>query len=79
MYVSVSSFKIFVDDDVSFIENLPSYDCSSSEFCEPHYKHIVKIIKNFQFLMLISKGPNYQSQKCRTSVNVENPQSLLSH
>ena len=65
MYVciyTVSSLKIFVDDDVSFIENLPSYDCSSSEFCEPHYKHIVKIIKNFQFLKLISEGPNYRSQ-----------------
>ena len=33
---TVSSLKIQVDEDVSFVENLPMCDCSASEFCDPY-------------------------------------------
>ena len=75
---TVSSLKIFVDDDVSFVENLPSCDCLNSEFCDPHHKHIVsgdlRIIRNSKLRKLISKGPNYREpkmqnfRKCRESI-----------
>ena len=75
---TVSSLNIFVDDDVSFVENLPSCDCSTSEFCDPHHKHIVsgdlRIIANPKLRKLFSKGPNYREpkmqnfHKCRESI-----------
>ena len=47
---TVSSLNVMVDEDVSFVHNLPSCDCVSSEFCDPHHKHIVsgdlRIISN---------------------------------
>ena len=38
---TVSSLNVCVDEDVSFVENLPLCDCSTSQFCDPHHKHIV--------------------------------------
>ena len=75
---TVSSLKICVDEDVSFVENLPTCDCSSSEFCDPHHKHIVsgdlRIISNAKLRKLFSKGPNYREpkmlnyRKCKQSI-----------
>ena len=75
---TVSSLKICVDEDVSFVENLPSCDCSNSEFCDPHHKHIVsgdlRIISNPKLRKLFSKGPNYREpkmlnyRKCKQSI-----------
>ena len=75
---TVSSLNTFVDEDVSFIENLPSCDCINSEFCDPHHKHIVsgdlRIITNTKLRKLISKGPNYREpkmlnyHKCKQSI-----------
>ena len=75
---TVSSLKIVVDDDVSFVENLPSCDCNNSEFCDPHHKHIVsgdlRIIANQKLRKLFSKGPNYREpkmlnyRKCKQSI-----------
>ena len=66
---TVSSLKIQVDEDVSFVENLPSCDCANSEFCDPHHKHIVsgdlRIISNTKLRKLFSKGPNYREPKMR--------------
>ncbi len=75
---TVSDLNICVDEDVSFVENLPSCDCTSSEFCDPHHKHIVsgdlRIISNTKLRKIISKGPNYREpkmlnyQKCKKSI-----------
>ena len=75
---TVSSLKIAVDEDVSFVENLPSCDCSDSEFCDPHHKHVVtgdlRFITNPKLRKLLSKGPNYREpkmlnyRKCRQSI-----------
>ena len=64
---TVSSLNIVVDEDVSFVQNLPSCDCQNSEFCDPHHKHIVtgnlRIISNAKLRKLFSKGPNYREPK----------------
>ena len=70
--------KIVVDDDVSFVENLPSCDCINSEFCDPHHQHIVsgdlRIITNQKLRKLFSKGPNYREprmlnyNKCKIAI-----------
>ena len=75
---TVSSLKIQVDEDVSFVENLPMCDCSASEFCDPHHNHIIsgdlRIINNSKLRKLFSKGPNYREpttlnyRKCRQSI-----------
>ena len=75
---TVSSLKVCVDEDVSFVENLPSCDCINSEFCDPHHKHIVsgdlRVISNLKLRKLISKGPNYREpkmlnfRKCKQSI-----------
>ena len=75
---TVSSLRIHVVDNVSFVENLPSCDCENSEFCDPHHKHIVcgdlRIITNSKLRKLISKGPNYREpkmqnyRKCKESI-----------
>ena len=75
---TVSSLKVFVDEDVSFVENLPMCDCTNSEFCDPHHKHIVsgdlRIISNTKLRKLFSKGPNYREpkmlnyRKCKQSI-----------
>ena len=72
---TVSSLKIEVDEDVSFVENLLTCDCSASQFCDPHHNHIVsgdlRIIDNSKLRKLFSKGPNYREpttlkyRKCR--------------
>ena len=75
---TVSSLIVHVDEDVSFVENLPSCDCADSEFCDPHHKHIVsgdlRIITNTKLRKLFSKGPNYRVpttlnyRKCKQSI-----------
>ena len=75
---TVSSLDIRVDEDVSFVQNLPSCDCSASQFCDPHHKHIVsgdlRIITNPKLRKLFSKGPNYREpttlnyRKCKQSI-----------
>ena len=63
---------------VSFVHNLPSCECSNSEFSDPHHKHIVsgdlRIIENSKLRKLLSKGPNYREpktlnyKKCKQSI-----------
>ena len=75
---TVSSLMVHIDEDVSFVENLPSCDCADSEFCDPHHKHIVsgdlRIITNTKLRKLFSKGPNYREpttlnyRKCKQSI-----------
>lgn len=64
---AINSIHIDIDEDVSVIHNLPSCDCSSSRFCDPHHKHIVtgdlRIIDNEKLRWLFSKGPNYRESK----------------
>ena len=64
---AVNSVHIDIDEDVSIIQNLPSCDCTSSKFCDPHHKHIVtgdlRIIENQKLRWLFSKGPNYREAK----------------
>ena len=75
---TVSSLSVMVDEEVSFVENLPSCDCTNSEFCNPHHKHIVtgdlRLITNSKLRKLLSKGPNYREpkmlnyRKCKLSI-----------
>ena len=75
---AINSVRIEIDEDVSVIHNLPSCECSSSPFCDPHHKHIVtgdlRIIENQKLRRLFSKGPNYREvkpfnlKKCKESV-----------
>ena len=75
---TISSLDIVVDDDISFVRNLPSCDCQNSEFCDPHHKHIVtgdlRVVSNQKLRKLLSKGPNYREpktlnyHKCKQSI-----------
>ena len=64
---TVSTLNIVVDEDVSFVQNLPSCECSNPEFCDPHHRHIITgdlpIITNQKLRKLFSKGPNYREPK----------------
>ena len=64
---TVSSLNIFVDEDLSFVENLPSCDCHSSPFCDPSHQHIItgdlRVISNQKLRKLFTKGPNYREPK----------------
>ena len=75
---TVSSLRIVVDEDISFVENLPSCNCENSEFSDPYHKHIIsgdlRIITNTKLRKLFSKGPNYREpkmlnyHKCKQSI-----------
>ena len=75
---TVASLNVSVDEEVSFVNNLPSCECQNSEFCDPHHKHIVsgdlRIIENSKLRKLLSKGPNYREpkmlnyKKCKSSI-----------
>lgn len=75
---TVSSLNIMVDEDTSFVHNLPTCNCQNSEFCDPHHKHIVsgdlRIVSNEKLRKLLSKGPNYREpktlnyKKCKQSI-----------
>ena len=64
---------------MSFVRDLPSCDCQSSEFCDPHHKHIVsgdlRVVSNQKLRKLLSKGPNYREprtlnyNKCKKEIN----------
>ena len=75
---TVSSLDIVVDEDISFVRNLPSCECKDSEFCDPFHKHIVSgdlpVVTNQKLRKLLSKGPNYREpktlnyHKCKKSI-----------
>ena len=75
---TVTSISTMVDEDVAFVNNLPSCDCQNSNFCDPHHKHIVsgdlRIVSNEKLRKLLSKGPNYREpktlnyRKCKQSI-----------
>ena len=64
---TVSSLDVVVDEDVSFIRNLPSCECEHSEFQDPHHKHIItgdlRVVQNQKLRKLLTKGPNYREPK----------------
>ena len=64
---TVSSLDIVVDEDVSFVRNLPSCECQSSEFKDPHHNHIItgdlRVVQNQKLRKLLTKGPNYREPK----------------
>ena len=76
---TVANLDVFVDEDVSFVHNLPTCNCENSEFCDPEHKHVVtgdlRIITNAKLRKLFSKGPNYREhktlnyQKCKQSID----------
>ena len=75
---TVTCINVEIDEDVSFVTNLPSCDCDSSSFSDPHHKHIVtgdlRIIENSKLRKLLSKGPSFRESKtinyskCKTSI-----------
>ena len=64
---TVSSLDIVVDDDVSFVRNLPSCECENSEFCDPHHQHVItgdlRVVSNQKLRKLLTKGPNYREAR----------------
>ena len=64
---TVLALQVIVDDDISFVENLPSCDLYNSEFWDLHHKHIVsgdlRVITNPKLRKLFSKAPNYREPK----------------
>ena len=85
---TVSSLNVIVDEDVSFVQNLPTCDCSNSTFCDPHHKHIVsgdlRIVSNPKLRKLLSKGPNYREpktlnySKCKQAIESAISSSIVS-
>ena len=63
----VSSLDIVVDDDLSFVRNLPSCECEGSEFCDPHHKHVItgdlRIVSHQKLRKLLTRGPNFREAK----------------
>ena len=84
---AINSVHIDIDEDISIIHNLPSCECSSSSFCDPHHKHIVtgdlRIVENRNLRWLFSKGPNYREaktfnlNKCRDSITMSLDDTIL--
>ena len=64
---TVSSLQIEIDEDVSFIRDLPKCDCQNSQFCDPYHKHIVtgdlRVVTNDKLRQLLGKGPNYREAR----------------
>ena len=64
---TVSSLEFEIDEDVSFIRNLPKCDCTKSQFCDPHHEHIItgdlRVVSNDKLRQLLSKGPNYREAR----------------
>ena len=85
---TIASLHVEVDDDVSFIRDLPQCDCQNSSFCDPHHKHVVtgdlRIIENSKLRKLFSKGPNYRENKtinyskCRESIKTSLDSCVIS-
>ena len=59
--------NIDTNDSDTFGTGLHTCDCSSSEFVDPHHKHILtgdlRIIENLHLRQLIQKGPNYRESR----------------
>ena len=70
--------SIFIDDEVSFINNAGECNCLESNFCDPHHKHIItgdlRIVQNSKLRKLLTKGPNYREprtlnfHKCKSAI-----------
>ena len=84
---AINSIHIDIDEDISIVQNLPSCECSSSPFCDPHHKHIVtgdlRIIENLKLRWLFSKGPSYREakafnlKKCKDSITTSLDDAIL--
>ena len=61
---TVSSLDVVVDEDVSYVRNLPSCECHTSEFKDPHHNHVItgdlRVVQNPKLRKLLTKGPNYR-------------------
>ena len=84
---AISSIQVEIDEDVSVVHNLPSCECSTSPFCDPHHKHVItgdlRIIENQKLRWLFSKGPNYREakafnlKKCKESIGSSLDDTIL--
>ena len=76
---TVSSLKIEIDDDVSFVRDLPDCDCEKSSFCNPFHKHVLtgdlRFVTYDKLRSLLSKGPSYRESrtmnfsKCKEAIS----------
>ena len=76
---TVSTLDVVVDEDVSFVRNLPTCECENSEFCDPHHKHVItgdlRVVENLKLRGLLTKGPNYREpttlnyNSCKKEIN----------
>ena len=64
---TVSALNVEIDEDVAFLSEQLSCECSISPFCDPHHKHIVtgdlRVIEHNKLRKLFSKGLNYREKK----------------
>ena len=71
--------SIHVDENGSFNSDLLPCDCDSSDFTDPHHKHIItgdlRIVQNPKLRKLLTKGQNYREPhmlnygNCQTTIN----------
>ena len=64
---TVLSLDIVVDEDVQFVQNLPSCECESSDFWDLHHQHVIigdlPIVSHQKLHKPLTKGPNYREAK----------------
>ena len=75
---TVSSLSVEIDEDVSFVRDLPRCECENSQFCDPHHNHVItgdlRFVENVKLRQLLSKGPNYREartinfKKCKVAI-----------
>ena len=75
---TVSSLNVEIDEDVSFVRDLPTCECENSQFCDPHHNHVItgdlRFVTNVKLRQLLSKGPNYREartinfKKCKDEI-----------
>ena len=75
---TVSSLSVEIDEDVSFVRDIPKCECESSQFCDPHHNHVItgdlRFVDNVKLRQLLSKGPNYREartinfKKCKDAI-----------
>ena len=64
---TVSALNIEIDEDVAFLSEQLSCECSISPSCDPHHKHIVtgdlRVIEHNKLRKLFSRGLNYREKQ----------------
>ena len=59
--------SIHIGEEISFVTNTDTCQCSESKFCDPDHKHIItgdlRTVENLKLRKLLNKGPNYRESR----------------